>query len=258
LGDPASLYGFPPLTPATGARASLPGSPEAFSAQRLTSIRVAARELGLSFLAALVELRSHSCECFDASVRFGCCAQERVMQDCDPKVYLDLLSPDVFLALRSVARGMLASEDLAMDCVQEALLLLWQQPEPPPDPQGWLVRTVVHKALHIRRASARRSLHEDRASLQREEPCPWCDPALEVEQQDLVQHLERAIDSLSVEMREVLHLRVEHGLEYGDIAAALQVPIGTVRSRLYRARMALAQDCPDFSHPGEPKDAGRE
>jgi len=180
------------------------------------------------------------------------------MQASDCAVFLDRLSPDWFVALRSVARGMLASDDLAMDCVQEALLLLWQQPKLPPNPQGWLVRTVVHKALHIRRANARRSLHEDRACLQREEPCPWCDPALEVEQRDLVQHLERAIASLSVEMREVLRLRMERGMEYGDIAAALQVPIGTVRSRLFRARVALAQNYPDSAASVELQAPARE
>ncbi|MCM8775809.1 MAG: sigma-70 family RNA polymerase sigma factor, partial [Candidatus Omnitrophica bacterium] len=49
----------------------------------------------------------------------------------------------------------------------------------------------------------------------------------------------RALESLSVEFREVIFLCDVQELSYRDIAKILKVPIGTVRSRLARARGAL-------------------
>jgi RNA polymerase sigma-70 factor (ECF subfamily) len=48
-----------------------------------------------------------------------------------------------------------------------------------------------------------------------------------------------AIDKLPPEFREVLVLSDMEGLRYGEIAEALQVPVGTVKSRLFRARRQL-------------------
>jgi RNA polymerase sigma-70 factor (ECF subfamily) len=49
----------------------------------------------------------------------------------------------------------------------------------------------------------------------------------------------RAVESLDEDHREVLLLREYEGLSYDEIAAALRIPVNTVRSRLFRARMAL-------------------
>jgi RNA polymerase sigma-70 factor (ECF subfamily) len=49
----------------------------------------------------------------------------------------------------------------------------------------------------------------------------------------------RGLDRLSADQREVLLLVVVEGLEYQDVATVLGVPIGTVMSRLSRARDAL-------------------
>ena len=51
----------------------------------------------------------------------------------------------------------------------------------------------------------------------------------------------RAIASLDAEHREVVMLREFEGLSYEEIAAALRIPVNTVRSRLFRARMALKE-----------------
>ena len=49
----------------------------------------------------------------------------------------------------------------------------------------------------------------------------------------------RAVESLDEDHREVLLLREYEGLSYDEIAAALRIPVNTVRSRLFRAKMAL-------------------
>ena len=49
----------------------------------------------------------------------------------------------------------------------------------------------------------------------------------------------RAVARLDAEQREVLLLREYEQLSYAEMAAVLRVPVNTVRSRLFRARMAL-------------------
>lgn len=64
-------------------------------------------------------------------------------------------------------------------------------------------------------------------------------PSAVLEASELEAELHRAIADLDDERRVVVVLRDLHGLEYEEIAAALDLPLGTVRSRLHRARMEL-------------------
>jgi RNA polymerase sigma-70 factor, ECF subfamily len=69
------------------------------------------------------------------------------------------------------------------------------------------------------------------------------DQALDPEEQLLQQHtielVRAALEQLPVEFREVIVLREIEGLSYKEIAAIVRVPIGTVMSRLARARERL-------------------
>jgi len=49
-----------------------------------------------------------------------------------------------------------------------------------------------------------------------------------------------AVEALSEDLRQAITLREIEGLSYEDIAEIMQCPIGTVRSRIYRAREAIA------------------
>jgi RNA polymerase sigma-70 factor (ECF subfamily) len=64
--------------------------------------------------------------------------------------------------------------------------------------------------------------------------------------------VERSFAALSEEHRAVLALRVDADLSYADIAEALDVPIGTVMSRLARAREALMEEMEQRSAPRRP------
>ncbi len=64
-------------------------------------------------------------------------------------------------------------------------------------------------------------------------------PAEELERTELETALHRAIAELSEERRIVVVLRDLEGLSYEEIAAALELELGTVRSRLHRARIDL-------------------
>jgi RNA polymerase sigma-70 factor (ECF subfamily) len=65
------------------------------------------------------------------------------------------------------------------------------------------------------------------------------DPGLEVERSELEAALHRAIAELPEDRRIVVVLRDLEGLSYEEIAEALGLELGTVRSRLHRARMDL-------------------
>ncbi len=65
------------------------------------------------------------------------------------------------------------------------------------------------------------------------------DPLEEVEKRDLQEKMRRIIQNLSQEYQEVLILREYEGLSYEEIANILNCPVGTVESRLFRAREEL-------------------
>lgn len=71
-------------------------------------------------------------------------------------------------------------------------------------------------------------------------------PAAEAERGELEAALHRAIAELAEERRIVVVLRDLEGLAYEEIAEALEVPVGTVRSRLHRARMDLKEKLERF------------
>jgi RNA polymerase sigma-70 factor (ECF subfamily) len=68
---------------------------------------------------------------------------------------------------------------------------------------------------------------------------PRGDPEADTERSELESALHRAIAELSEERRVVVILRDLEGLSYEEIASALSLELGTVRSRLHRARMDL-------------------
>ena len=137
----------------------------------------------------------------------------------------------------SVARRILGSDDLAWDAVQDALIALWHAPCDPSDLRGWLVRTVVHKSRHQARTLARRRRHEEAAARERGDEA--ADPTARLEQAELASSILRAVAGLSPEFRRVFRRCEIDGVGYAVVARELAIPLGTVRSRLHRARALL-------------------
>ena len=69
----------------------------------------------------------------------------------------------------------------------------------------------------------------------------------EATRRERAERLRTAIRRLKDEYRAILSLRYFKGLAYGELAAALDLPIGTVKNRLFRAREALAVEMGDES-----------
>jgi RNA polymerase sigma-70 factor (ECF subfamily) len=97
----------------------------------------------------------------------------------------------------------------------------------------------VHRSLHERRTQQRRRHWEGAAGAALVEGCPLCTPQRELEQREIGAVLDRALGALAEPYRAPFVLRELEGWDYTRIARSLAIPIGTVRSRLNRARTAL-------------------
>jgi RNA polymerase sigma-70 factor (ECF subfamily) len=130
----------------------------------------------------------------------------------------------------------LSNADDADDLVQETFVRAWQALGGFDETRAflpWLMTIAANRART--KASARRPAEEPDESLVWE----GASPADETEGALLARDVGAAVDGLPEEQRVVLHLRAVDGLSYREIAQALDVPVGTVMSRLARAREAL-------------------
>ena len=132
-----------------------------------------------------------------------------------------------------LTRDVTAADDLVQDCLTRALskLHLWQEGT---DLRAWLF-TILHNQYvnQVRRAvreGAAVGLSETEPLLTR---APHQGKRLEL------RDLERAIAKLPEEQRSVILLVGLEGMRYEEVAEVLDVPVGTVRSRLSRGREAL-------------------
>ena len=141
-------------------------------------------------------------------------------------------------ALRRYARALLgepgAADDLVQDCLERALSRahLWRRPD---NLRAWLF-TIMHN-LH---ANQRRRLSQRPPALALDGLPEPGRPAMQMDGAVARETL-AALRSLSEEHRQVLLLVGVEGLSYSETAGVLAVPIGTVMSRLSRARERLRQ-----------------
>lgn len=145
--------------------------------------------------------------------------------------------------LRRYARVLTGDGSRADDLVQEALARAWEKRrlwQPGTDLRAWLF-TIMHNVFVNQKASARReaaqvSLDADSELGRSAWQVPV--PATQFARVELVELLQR-VGRLPAEQRETLLLAVVEEMKYEEIAAALSVPVGTVMSRLSRAREKL-------------------
>jgi RNA polymerase sigma factor (sigma-70 family) len=141
--------------------------------------------------------------------------------------------------MERTAQRILGCREAARDAVQEALVTLWLDPPAHTEQRAWLVRTVIHRSLHERRTCERRRRWEGEAVRAAADDCPICEPERELERREVAAALDTALRSLGEPFRSVFVLREVDGWDYERIARRLGIPVGTVRSRLNRARAAL-------------------
>jgi RNA polymerase sigma-70 factor (ECF subfamily) len=134
---------------------------------------------------------------------------------------------------RALTRDVCAADDLVQDCLARALgkLHLWQVGT---DLRAWLF-TILHNQYVNQ---VRRAVREGApVGLSETEPM-LIQPPQQGKRLEL-RDLDRAIAKLPQEQRTVILLVGLEGMRYEEVAAILDVPVGTVRSRLSRGREAL-------------------
>ena len=105
------------------------------------------------------------------------------------------------------------------------------------DARSWLFAIVRNTWYSRARRSLRTIAPLDAAGI---EPADEAlDPEEQLLQQQTVSSVRAAVESLPADFREVIVLRELEGLSYKEIAAVVDVPLGTVMSRLARARERL-------------------
>jgi len=131
-----------------------------------------------------------------------------------------------------------AAEDLVQDTMLRALRA-WNSFRPGSNARAWLVTILRNQFINGWRSDKRAPAGVDMDAIP--EPADPKDPDPEGRFfSELVDdEVLRAVDQLPDEFRDVLVLSDMEGLPYADIAASLAIPVGTVKSRLFRARRIL-------------------
>jgi RNA polymerase sigma-70 factor, ECF subfamily len=147
--------------------------------------------------------------------------------------------------LYNAALRLVQSPDDAADVVQDAFLNAYQSLHSfKGDAEffTWLYRIAFNTAISLKRKkrpSISLELHAGEPGIDPDDPSDYVKPGIALERTEDERQLSDAIARLSPEHREVLLLKDIEGLKYEDIAVVLAVPIGTIRSRLHRARLEL-------------------
>jgi len=178
-------------------------------------------------------------------------------ESCDKAFFsaqVDAKLDHFFSAALRLTRNRADAEDL----VAESIMRAWARIESLQDRDRfvpWVLRIITNTFISERRKLANRTQHESYCE-ENDEDSPfsifeklhqpfllwWGNPEQEFLNNLLQEDIHQALDSLPENYRVIIILADMEGLAYQEIAEALEVPVGTVRSRLSRAR-SLMQKC---------------
>ena len=140
----------------------------------------------------------------------------------------------------NVVYRMCGDANLAEDAAQEAFIRAWQHLptyRPRPAFRNWVYRIAIKAARDVLRRE-RETVDVDDLSLSAPDP----GPEAIVAGKEQGEHVQMAVLELPPASRTVLVLREYEGLSYREIAETLNIPMGTVMSRLNYARRRLQDD----------------
>jgi RNA polymerase sigma-70 factor (ECF subfamily) len=151
----------------------------------------------------------------------------------------------------NIAYRMTGNEADARDLSQEAFLRVYRalrRVQPGAPLESWLYRIVSNLYIDLlrRRPRARvesldAAIDTPRGEMVREFPDAAANPEAVFEREHIDAAIQEALGALSAELRIVVVLSDIEGFAYEEIATILRVPLGTVKSRLHRARQVLQQ-----------------
>jgi RNA polymerase sigma-70 factor (ECF subfamily) len=146
------------------------------------------------------------------------------------------IASGIAVRLRKVAYGVLRDMDLAEDAAQQAIVTIWRDLPRLSDPnrfEAWSFRILV-RICYAERRRVHRVTTVSLDSLPTER-----DGLDDIGGVVLRDQLERGFARLSLEHRSVIVLYHQLGMPMAGIAEALDIPVGTVKSRIHRATQEL-------------------
>ena len=151
--------------------------------------------------------------------------------------------------LFGIALRLLNDEDVASDAVQEALISAFRRFHTfrGDSLRSWLARVVVNACYdEMRKKRRRHSVPLEQYNSEGDEletsywlVDPEADPEVQFETSELEGAIQKSLNKLPAIYRVILILVDVEGLSYEEAAMAARVPVGTVKSRLARARMQM-------------------
>lgn len=154
--------------------------------------------------------------------------------------------------LERLVSRMVKDHNLVPDIVQESLIKAYRAlPGFRGDAQfyTWLYRIAVNTAkktlLDIKKRpelaySSYTSDQDGETNAKNETLIDMTTPDATLAAKEIVQTVEKAVEALPQELKQAILLREVDGLSYEEIAQAMDCPVGTVRSRIFRARDVIA------------------
>ena len=154
----------------------------------------------------------------------------------------------------NLAVRVLKNEEEALDVAQETFVRAWTAL---PNFRGqsqfrtWLYR-IVTNLCYNRLPNLRRTLNElgdDVIANVPETDLAFDNPAHGLESRELRSHLHQAIDHLDENYRLLISLRYQNELSYEEMATMLNMPLGTVKTGLFRAKEQLRRALETYQEP---------
>ncbi|HQV63157.1 MAG TPA: sigma-70 family RNA polymerase sigma factor [Anaerolineales bacterium] len=149
------------------------------------------------------------------------------------------------------ALRILGDEDLAEDAAQEAFISAFRSISTfrGGSFKAWLMRTVTNACYDELRRQKRRPttpLEPETSDGEEMDSPKWLadpnmTPAERSEADELEHAVQHCLDALPVEFRTVVVMADIQGMDYSEVATASKVPLGTIKSRLARARLRLRE-----------------
>jgi RNA polymerase sigma-70 factor (ECF subfamily) len=141
------------------------------------------------------------------------------------------------------AAWLLKDREEARDVVQEALVRLWKNRDKirPRTARGWLLKTTYRLCIdRVRRRKVRREVHGESLL----DPAADTGPTPErlAVSGETGKAIEGALRELSAKDRAIVILREVQGMAYEEIAHTMEMPLGTVKAKLHRARDRLRRE----------------
>ncbi len=159
-------------------------------------------------------------------------------------------------ALYNTALRILGDEDRAADATQEAFISAFRAINSYRGGsfKAWLLRTVTNACYDELRRQKRRPttpLEPENDDAEEIESPRWLadgsmSPEEKFEAAELEHAIQHCLEALPTDFRAVVVLADVQGMDYAEVAAAVHTPLGTVKSRIARARLRLRECLQDF------------